>query len=61
LPADLTFDKIQDGGCHLLKIQFNGYNSGTIAHISTKFDANTENEVQEAVLCRNLRPVKYYI
>jgi len=34
----------------MLKFSFNGYNSTAIAYISTNFDANSENEVPEAVL-----------
>jgi len=46
----LTYDKIQDGGGRHFEIHINGYNSAGIAYISTKFDADTENDVPQEVL-----------
>ena len=40
-------DKIQDSGGRHFEIHINGYNSAVIAHISTKFDADTGNDAHK--------------
>jgi len=46
----LTSNKIQDGTGRHFESHINCYNSVAIAHISTKFHADTKNDIPQEVL-----------